>query len=59
MNDVKIKDLNHLLVATYTDRRNAKEGKSLLEIGCLFNDLGSSKGRIVQAGNSFKLYAIK
>lgn len=48
-----------VLIATFTDRRNAKEFKRLLSIGCVFNSLNSNKGRIIETNKGlFSLYAI-
>lgn len=56
----ELRTLEQVLVATFTDRRNAKECRRQLEIGCVRNSLGSTKGRVVETEKGiFAVYAVK
>jgi len=53
-----IKTQKSELIATFTDKKAAKEVRRQLEIGAIYNSIGSLQGRIVQEGSSYKLFAI-
>lgn len=44
----ELRSMEQVLVATFTDRRNAKECRRQLEIGCVHSPLCSTKGRVVE-----------
>ena len=53
---INITKLESVLVATFTDKRNAKFMRNQLEQGCVHNVLYSNKGRIIETKEGFKLY---
>ncbi len=54
----ELRQQKQVLVATFADRRNAKEYRRQLEIGTVHNTLGSTRGRIVEkAKGVFAVYA--
>jgi len=56
----ELRTQKQVLVATFADRRNAKECRRQLEIGCVHNSLGSTKGRIIEKEHGmFAVYAIQ
>jgi len=56
----ELRQQKQVLVATFADRRNAKECRRQLEIGCVYNSLGSTKGRIIEKElGVFAVYAIQ
>ena len=49
-----------VLVATFTDRKNAQEYRRQLEIGCIRNSLCSNKGRVIEMERGvFAVYAVQ
>lgn len=56
---IKPREIQHELVGTFTDRRNAQEWRRLLSIGCVHNALGSTEGRVVEENGVFKVFATK
>lgn len=54
----ELRTKKQVLVATFADRRNAKECRRQLEIGTVHNSLGSTSGRIVEKEKGvFAVYA--
>ena len=55
-----IRQQKKVLVATFTDRNNAEDCRRQLEIGCVYNSLGSNRGRVIESEPGiFDVYAIE
>jgi hypothetical protein len=55
----ELRTQKQVLVATFASRKDAKECRRQLEIGCIANSLASNKGRVIEKESGvFAVYAI-